>query len=273
LPAREAGLAEDRALIEDAVRTAGGIAKKYFGGEYRRWDKGAGQPVTEADLAVDKYLRETLTKARPGYGWLSEETEDDPARREKKNVFVVDPIDGTVAFLKKRPHFTVCVALVRDGRPVIGVVLNPVLDECFAANDGEGATLNGETIRVSGRSELEGCRMCAARSMFEHPAWNNPPNRPWPPMHIETRNSVAYRMALVASGAYDATLALSAKRDWDMAAADIIVREAGGGLVTAHDGTIPRYNGAHAIQPSLIAAGPKLHAEILSRVRHINLQR
>ncbi|HEY2034644.1 MAG TPA: 3'(2'),5'-bisphosphate nucleotidase CysQ [Rhizomicrobium sp.] len=254
------------------MRAAGAIARKYYGGDYKRWDKGKGQPVTEADLAVDKYLRETLLAARPDYGWLSEETEDDPSRLERKDVFVVDPIDGTIAFLKNRPHFTICVALVHDGRPVIGVVLNPVLDECFAANDGEGATLNGHPIHVSNRTELEGCRMCAAHDMMEHSAWNTPPNRPWPPMHIENRNSVAYRMALVASGTFDATLALSAKRDWDIAAADIIVREAGG-IVTTHDGTVPRYNGPQTIQPSLIAAGPALHAEILSRVRHINLQR
>jgi myo-inositol-1(or 4)-monophosphatase len=272
LPALEAGLAGDRALIERAVRSAGVIARKFYGSDYKKWDKGKGQPVTEADLAVDKYLRETLTAARPGYGWLSEETEDDPSRLQRQTVFVVDPIDGTVAFLKNRPHFTICVALVRDGRPVIGVVFNPILDECFAANSGEGATLNGNPIQVSDRAQLEGCRMCAARDMFEHPAWNNPPNRPWPAMHIETRNSIAYRMALVSNGAFDATLALSAKRDWDMAAADILVREAGG-IVTAHDGAIPRYNGEQAIQPSMISAGPKLHAEILSRVRHINLQR
>lgn len=272
MPAREAGLAGDRALIEQAVRSAGAIARKFYGSDYRKWDKGKGQPVTEADLAVDKYLRETLTGARPDYGWLSEETEDEPSRLDRQSVFVVDPIDGTIAFLKNRPHFTICVALVRDGRPVIGVVLNPVLGECFVAVHGEGATMNDKTIHVSNRAELEGCRMCAARDMLEHPAWNTPPNRPWPPMHIETRNSIAYRMALVANGAFDATLALSAKHDWDIAAADIIVREAGG-IVTTHDGAIPRYNGAQAIQPSMIAAGPKLHAEILSRVRHINLQR
>ena len=254
------------------MRAAGAIARKYYGGDYRQWSKGKGQPVTEADLAVDKYLRETLTAARPDYGWLSEETEDDPSRLEKRDVFVVDPIDGTIAFLKGKPHFTICAALVRDGRPIIGVVFNPVLDEFFAANHGEGATLNGSPIHVSARAELEDCRMLSDRAMLEHPAWNTPPNRPWPPMHIETRNSVAYRMALVASGAFDATLALSAKRDWDMAAADIIVREAGG-VVTTHDGNIPRYNGTHAIQPSLIAAGLALHAEILSRVHHINLQR
>ncbi|MGN6516726.1 MAG: 3'(2'),5'-bisphosphate nucleotidase CysQ [Rhizomicrobium sp.] len=270
MPAREAGLSEDRALIEEAVRSAGEIARRYYGGDYKRWDKGKGQPVTEADIAVDKYLRETLTAARPDYGWLSEETEDDPARLAKRSVFVVDPIDGTIAFLKNRPHFTVCVALVRDERAVIGVVLNPILNECYAASAEQGASLNGAPIHVSRRAQLEGGRMCAARSMFEHPAWNDPPNRPWPPMHIETRNSVAYRMALVASGAFDAAVALSAKHDWDMAAADIIVREAGG-VVTTHDGTVPRYNRAQAIQPSFVAAGPALHEQILSRVRHLKL--
>ena len=101
------------------MRAAGAIARKYFGGDYKQWSKGKGQPVTEADLAVDKYLRETLTAARPAYGWLSEETEDDSSRLEKRDVFVVDPIDGTIAFLKGKPHFTICAALVRDGRPVI----------------------------------------------------------------------------------------------------------------------------------------------------------
>lgn len=270
MPAHEAGLSEDRALIEEAVRSAGEIARKFYGGDYKRWDKGKGQPVTEADIAVDRYLRDTLTAARPDYGWLSEETEDDPARLQKQSVFVVDPIDGTIAFLKNRPHFTVCVALVREERPLIGVVLNPILNECYAASLDQGATLNGKPIHVSHRAQIEGSRMCAARSMFEHPAWRTPPNRPWPPMHIETRNSVAYRMVQVASGAFDAALVLSAKRDWDMAAADIIVREAGG-IVTTHEGAVPRYNWPQATQPSLIAAGPELYEQILSRVRHIKL--
>ncbi len=272
MPAADAALEQDRALIEQAVRKAGSIARGFFGGDYKQWDKGKGQPVTDADLAVDKYLRETLTDARPGYGWLSEETKDTPARRGKEFVLVVDPIDGTIAFMKGRPHFTVCVALVRGDRPVIGAVYNPMLDEFYAAAEGQGATLNGHAIHVSPRDTLEGCRMLGDRAMLLHPAWNTAPNQPWPPMEIETRNSIAYRMALVASGAFDATLALSAKRDWDIAAADLIVREAGG-IVTTHDGHIPRYNSDQAIQPSLICAGPALHRQILARVGHVQLPR
>jgi myo-inositol-1(or 4)-monophosphatase len=272
LPAAEAAPNKDRALIEEAVRKAGDIARGYFGGEFKQWDKGKGQPVTEADLAVDKYLREALTGARPDYGWLSEETIDTPARRGKELVFVVDPIDGTIAFMKGRPHFTICVALVRGDRPVIGIVYNPVLEEFYAASEGEGATLNGQAIHVSSREELKGCRMLADRTLLTHPAWNEPPSTPWPPMEIESRNSVAYRMALVASGAFDAMIALSAKRDWDMAAADLIVREAGG-IMTTHDGQIPRYNGEQAIQPSAICAGPLLYPQIFSRLGHIKLPR
>src|ERR1700743_1661614 len=156
--------------------------------------------------------------------------------------------------MKGRPHFTVCVAVVRGDRPIVGAVYNPMLDEFYAATDGGGATLNDKTIHVSSRDALEGCKMLGDRTMFVHPAWNEAPSRPWPPMEIETRNSIAYRMVLVASGAFDATLALSAKRDWDMAAADLIVREAGG-IVTTQDGHIPPHNGDQATQPPLFLSG------------------
>lgn len=252
------------------MRDAGAIARKFYRGSYRRWDKGKGQPVTECDLAIDKFLSDRLTGARPKYGWLSEETEDDPARLRTEFVFVVDPIDGTVAFLKNRPHFTICAAVVRDGRPLAAAVYNPITGECFTAIHGDGAKLNGKPIHVSARQELEGCRMLGPKTTFEHPSWNIAPQIPWPPMHVETRNSVAYRLTLVACGSFDATVALSAKHDWDLAASDLIVQEAGG-LVTTHTGAKMRYNGADPVQPSVVAAGPELHARILERVRGATL--
>jgi myo-inositol-1(or 4)-monophosphatase len=263
---------DDLDLLTATVREAGEIARRFFGGQYKRWSKAQGSPVTEADLAVDKFLSERLRAARPGYGWLSEETEDDPARLECDSVFIVDPIDGTVAFLKGKPHFTICAAVVTDGRPVAGVVYNPITDECFAARAGDGATLNGALIHATAREELEGCRMLADKAMLGHAAWNDPPNIPWPPMEIETRSSIAYRLALVANGSFDAMMALSAKRDWDLAAADVIAREAGS-VVTAHDGTPLRYNRADALQASVIAAGPALYERLTARVAHIKLPR
>jgi myo-inositol-1(or 4)-monophosphatase len=262
----------DLELLVAAAREAGAIARGFFGGDYKRWSKAQGSPVTEADLAVDRFLREHLLAARPGYGWLSEETDDDPARLGHRTLFIVDPIDGTVAFLKGKPHFTICAAVVHDERPVAGVVYNPITEECFAARIGAGATCNGAAIHASGREEIEGCRMLGDKQMFEHPAWNDPPNRPWPPMEIETRNSIAYRLALVANGSFDAMMALSAKRDWDLAAADIVLTEAGG-IVTAHDGSALRYNRPDAMQVSVVGSGPALHARLIDRVAHIKLPR
>ena len=259
-------------LLEKSVRDGGAIARRYFGGEFKRWDKSKGNPVTEADIEIDGFLKTTLRAARPEFGWLSEETEDDPARLATQSQFVVDPIDGTIAFMKGRPHFTICAGVVTDGAPVAGAVYNPITEECFTARLGGGAFLNGAAIHVSDRAELEGCRMLSDKAMLAHPAWDKPPNRPWPPMEVETRNSIAYRMALVAAGQFDAALALSSKRDWDLAAAQIVASEAGG-VVTTHTGATLGYNRTSTIHPSLVVAGPRLHATILARVAHLNLPR
>jgi myo-inositol-1(or 4)-monophosphatase len=259
---------DDLALIEASVREAGSIARSYFGGSYKKWDKGKGDPVTEADLAIDKFLREAFAAARPEYGWLSEESEDDPRRLTTGFTFIVDPIDGTVAFLKQRPHFTVSVALVRDGLPVVGVVFNPMTEECFTAIAGEGAAMNGARIHASDAHEVAHCRMLGDRTMFARQEWNTPPLTPWPPMEIETRGSIAYRLALVAEGRFDAALALTGKRDWDLAAGDLIVREAGG-IVSTHKGEPMRYNGRQTVQPSVVAAAPRLHPLLIDRVKGV----
>jgi myo-inositol-1(or 4)-monophosphatase len=249
---------DDLALLEDAVRAAGDIARKFYGGDYKRWSKEGGSPVTEADLAVDAYLFETLTAARSDYGWLSEESADDPVRLTRQDVFVVDPIDGTVAFLKNRPHFTICAAVVTNGLPVCGAIYNPISEELYTARRDQGARRNGRPIHASSRTGVEGCAMLGDRAQLSLP--------PWPPMHVQNRNSVAYRVMLVADGSADASVSLTAKRDWDLAAADVILHEAGGRLTDA-TGKSLRYNGPVTIQPSLIAAGHELHTEILDLLR------
>jgi myo-inositol-1(or 4)-monophosphatase len=249
---------DDLKLLEVAVRAAGDIARKFYGGDYKRWSKEGGSPVTEADLAVNTYLCETLTAARPDYGWLSEESADDPARLSRRDVFVVDPIDGTVAFLKNRPHFTICAAVVTDGVPICGAIYNPISEELYTARRGQGARRNGQPIHASGRTGLEGCAMLGDRTQLTLP--------PWPTMHVQNRNSVAYRVMLVADGSADASVSLTAKRDWDLAAADVILHEAGGRLTDAKGKSL-RYNGPVTIQPSLVAAGPELHTEIIKLLR------
>ena len=262
--------ADDLALLTDAALGAGEIAKRFFGGTYRRWDKDKGEPVTEADLAIDRFLRHRLTAARPDYGWLSEESADNEERKSAKRTFVVDPIDGTVAFLKSRPHFTHALAIVEDGRPLTAVVLNPITGECFRAQAGRGATLDDNPAHASARHTVEGCRMLAPKALFEHPAWSSAPNVPWPPMHVETRNSIAYRLALVGAGLFDAAISLSSKHDWDLAAGDLIVQEAGGRM-TDHRGEVLRYNGDVPIQRSMVAGGPLLHPLLIERTRRLTL--
>jgi len=249
---------DDLRLLEDAVRAGGNIARKFYGGDYKRWSKEGGSPVTEADLAVNRYLCETLMAARTDYGWLSEESADDPTRLSRRHVFVVDPIDGTVAFLKNRPHFTICAAVVVDGRPCCGAIYNPISDELYSARSGDGARRNGAPIHVTARETLAECAMLGDRTQLTR--------APWPMLHVQNRNSVAYRLMLVADGSADASVSLSAKRDWDLAAADVILHEAGGFLTDAH-GTTLRYNGASTIQPSLVAANPALHAGIIALLR------
>jgi myo-inositol-1(or 4)-monophosphatase len=246
---------DDLKLLEDTVRQAGDIARRYFGGDYKRWSKEGGSPVTEADLAVNAFLRERLTAARPSYGWLSEENADDPARLAKRDLFLIDPIDGTIAFLKNRPHFTICAAVVTEGRPSCGVVYNPISDELYSARTGGGAHRNAAPIRVGSRQQLQGAAMLGDRTQFHGP--------PWPPMHVQNRNSVAYRLVLVADGSADASVSLTAKRDWDLAAADIILAEAGGCLSDAKGATLV-YNNPVTTQASLVAANPVLHAEIIA---------
>ena len=253
----------DTALLEDAVRQGGEIAKSFLTGQNKIRSKPDGSPVSEADLAVDRFLTGRLRPARPDYAWMSEETADDPARLTARRVFIVDPIDGTVAFLKGRPHFTICAAVVEGDAPVAAAVYNPLAEECFTATRGAGTWLNGRPIRVSTRDRLEGCRMLASKTTLHNPCWGGVP---WPPMTVETPNSMAYRIALVACGAFDASVSLSATHDWDLAAADLIVREAGG-LISSHKGFAPRYNRMDTTQPSVVAAGRALYDAILSRVK------
>jgi myo-inositol-1(or 4)-monophosphatase len=242
----------DLALILDAAREAGELARRLrrqgLEIEYKADD---GSPVTNADLAADKLLTTRLCAARPDYGWLSEETADDPRRMGRQRIFVVDPIDGTRAFLKDRPWWSVAIAVVEDGLPVAAAVYAPELDEAFAAALGQGATLNGRPIAPSGAAALEDCRMAGDPVVFGHWSWPTP----WPAtMYVEQRSSTAYRMCAVAAGEFDAAVAPA--------------REAGC-FVGDHTGEAFRFNRARPSQASLICATPALAPLILARVGHI----
>lgn len=257
--------AEDLALLIAAAREAGALAR-----DMRRrgleidYKEGDGTPVTNADLAADRLLTERLRAARPAYGWLSEETADDTDRLSRERIFVVDPIDGTRAFLNNRPWWSISLAVVKGDQVVAGVVFAPEFEEVYAATAGGGATLNGQPVAPSEMTTLEACRMVGDPVVFNHWSWPTP----WPAMQVEQRNSTAYRMCLVAAGLFDAAVAPVRKSDWDVAAGDLIAREAGC-FVGDHNGEGFRYNRVRPSQASLICATPALAPLILDRVGHI----
>jgi myo-inositol-1(or 4)-monophosphatase len=254
--------AKDLALLRDAALAAGPLMRDGFNADYEIWSKGAAGPVTEIDLAVDAMLKERLRGARGDYGWLSEETADNAERLSRRRVFVVDPIDGTRAFIKKKPDFVTALAVVEDGNPVVGVVYNPITGELYEAVAGEGATLNGEPLSVSDANAVEGARMIGPKDVFANPRWPTP----WPAMEITHKNAIAYRMALIATGAHDAMVALGWKAEWDIAAATVIVREAGGRVTDPWDGEIS-FNCPDPRAPGVVAAGPALHPSLIERVK------
>lgn len=249
---------EDLSLIREAVLAAGKIAKDAFeANDSEVWDKSNNSPVTDADIAVNDYLLKTLCDARPGYGWLSEETKDDHSRHACPRTFVVDPIDGTRAFIDRTPNFTVSVAIIQDGKSIAGVVYNPLKDELFEASLGGGAKLNGEVISAPDSDSIEGIRMVGYARKFRR--------LDWPDMNCRVANSMAYRMVLVACGQADATVAFTPKSDWDVAAAQLIGSEAGA-IVTNLRGKAPSYDGETTSGLGVICAGKTLHALLLARI-------
>lgn len=245
-------------MLKSAVREGGGLALQYFRSGAKNWEKKPGDPVSEADLAVDALLKQKLKDARPDYGWLSEETVDDKMRLAHETVWIVDPIDGTRSFIKGRPEFTVCAGLVRNGRPIAGVVFNPATDEFFEAKTGGGAYLNGEKITVNAKDDLVDARFFSSKKVFDYHQWHDLV----PKAHFSHVNSIAYRIVLVAMGKYDVSLSLTPKSDWDIAAADIILCEAGG-ISTLSDGETIFYNNEDVRHRNVISTSRNLHPAVM----------
>ncbi|MCW5724789.1 MAG: 3'(2'),5'-bisphosphate nucleotidase CysQ [Maricaulaceae bacterium] len=249
--------ASDRALLREAAFAAGDVLARMFRDGAKAWEKRRGDPVTEADLAAEALLHECLAAARPDYGWLSEETPDDGSRLIRPRSFVVDPMDGTRAFVKGKPHFTVSLAVVEGGRPVAAAVFNPVTEEMFDAALGEGAALNGAAIEVSAARSIAGARLLGDPYRLKPFAAEG--------AEIVSRNSIAYRFALVAAGAFDGLVAVRGKSDWDLAAGRLLVEEAGG-VASDHAGAPLSFGGGGSRQPPPLAAGPALHALLRQRL-------
>lgn len=260
-PLREAD-ARDAALMIETVREAGALALRMFRTELRNWTKGKSSPVSEADIAVNDLLRNRLAAVTPEYGWLSEESADDRVRLERRRVWVVDPIDGTRSFLAGQEDWCVSLALVEDTVPLLGAVFVPASDEMFFAARGAGATRNDAPIRAS-----EGTRLDPARIVGPKPLIQRLGNALEAGAIHPRIGSLALKICRAAEGRLDVAFAGGQSHDWDLAAADLIVHEAGGTMTTL-TGDVIVYNRPDVSHETLVAAGRERHGRIVAHFRH-----
>jgi myo-inositol-1(or 4)-monophosphatase len=262
LPAIEvADPAEAAVRLAEHVREAGKLALSMFQTPIKSWTKAGSSPVCDADVAVDSFLRERLSAEGNGVAWLSEESVDDPARLAARFVWVVDPIDGTRAYLAGLPDWAVSAALVDNGRPVAACLYAPVTEEFFVAVADKGAKCNGVTIAASGGASLAQARIAGPKGFLERLAAVAPPFAAMPRLP-----SLALRLARVAQGTFDAAIAGGNSHDWDLAAADLLVHEAGGAITPFGGGPVI-YNRRVPRHGGLVAAGRERHAALIDLLR------
>jgi myo-inositol-1(or 4)-monophosphatase len=254
-------LTRDAALLKATVREAGALALSLFRTELKNWTKGASSPVSEADIAVNDLIAGRLRSATPDHGWLSEESADDDARLGKHLAWIVDPIDGTRGYLAGREDWCVSVALVEDTRPVLAAVFAPANDEFFFAARGRGALLNGLPIHAALGTMLDFSRIAGPKPLVQRLS------RSSGEISLHPRiGSLALRLCRVAQGTLDAAFAGGQSRDWDLAAANLIVQEANGNM-TALSGDTILYNRQEVTHGVLVAAGRDRHASIVEHFR------
>lgn len=250
--------ANDLRLLVEAAKAAGKIATPFWRQSLKVWEKDASAgPVTEADLAVDNMLQDRLLAARPNYGWLSEESVDDDKRLAAKRVFVIDPIDGTRSFIAGERTWAHSLAVVEDGRVISAAVYLPLRGKLYTAHLGGGAYLNGYRISSSTRSSLEGAQVLSAKASFDPAFWSTE----IPSIGKHFRSSLAYRLALVAEGRFDAMLSFRNTWEWDVAAGSLLVTEAGAN-VSDRKGNPAIFNNPTPAIDGMIAASPGVHHEL-----------
>jgi myo-inositol-1(or 4)-monophosphatase len=247
--------------IESALEASRKIFERFTPGEIAAEYKAGLDPVTEADLAVNALLHKELL--RGDEGWLSEESVDDPSRLQKKNVWIVDPLDGTREFVAGIPEFCISIAYAVDGRSVAGGICNPATNEVFLGAIGSGITYNGKPAKTSSQAKLDGATVLASRSESKRGEWKRFESANF---KIREMGSVAYKLALVAAGLADATFTLVPKHEWDIAAGAALV-ESAGGFVRTPDNQPLRCNMKSPLLAGLVAGGPNLQTDLMDLIQ------
>ncbi len=248
----------DSQRLESIVSEAGRIAHGLWpgaGNALQSWEKKPGDPVCEADIAVDAFLKRELGALLPAAGWLSEETADDPARLAKDLIWLVDPVDGTRDFIRGRSGWAVSVALISDGRPLIGMLCAPARGETWQAVAGQGARRNGAPLTASNRSAFSGSRVPAHAL----------PATDADLLAVDQPNSIALRIAMVAADEADLVATLRWGFEWDIAAAGMIAREAGARVTDAY-GQKLAYNKRDPRAYGVLVSSPAIHDAAVERL-------
>src|SRR6201987_6021914 len=234
----ENDLTREVKLAKKAAREAGEILRGYYKREgLKVGSKGHDNPVTQADLEADRAIKKLLRDPFPEYGWLSEETVDNDARLKCRRVWIVDPLDGTKEFINGIPEFSVAIALIEDGVPILGVTYNPIKREMYWAARGTGCHLNTSRVRVTRTRNLKGGTVLASHSETSRGEWQVFHGM----LKGSQTGSVAYKLAMVAAGKGDATFTRSPKSEWDIASGAALLAEAGGTMTDIH-GALIRFN-------------------------------
>jgi myo-inositol-1(or 4)-monophosphatase len=256
----------DLEVAVEAAHAAGEIVMTYFKSSYDVQDKGGipgeENPVTSADLASNRLLKERLGAAFPEDGWLSEETADSTYRLKQRRVWVVDPIDGTKEFILGIPQFCISIGLAVDGRAVVGVIRNPARDETFSGAIGIPPTFNGRPMKATDVSALSQAVCLASRTECEK-GWFDHFTRQGHFAKVEPIGSVAYKLALIAAGRGDVSFSLTRKNEWDLAGGAGILAAAGLPL-TDRAGDPIRFNRADTLVGGCVTANPNLMSALLA---------
>jgi myo-inositol-1(or 4)-monophosphatase len=249
-------------LLLEAADNAGQIALEFFKKNPKVWYKDADQgPVTEADIKINEMLIKKLQCARPEYGWLSEETEDNQERLSKDYVFIIDPIDGTRSFIDGHENYACALGISFKGQMQTAVVQMPSLNKIFWANIGQGTYENGKKVTVSSQTDITQSSLLTAKPNLDPSLWPGGV----PPVKQAYRSSLAYRLCLAANGSFDAMVTLRDCWEWDIAAGDLIVREAGG-KVTDRLGNDLHFNNCIPKRPGVLAGSKSIHSNLLRRL-------
>lgn len=245
--------------LKTIVKKAGAVALEYFGKPNEVTTKPDGSKVSAADYAVNDFLKAQLTALDPSIGWLSEESPLPENRLTTSRLWIVDPIDGTSSFLNDAPDWTVVAALIENGQPILSAVYNPVHAQLFLAQKGQGAQLNDKPIQTSATVDLNKARIITSKGHFNR-TFENHKQRPsyiW-------RCSMAYRICLVACGEVDATISLTPKSDWDIAASHLILEESGGKIGTPKGQAIS-YNNRELRHVGVVGATNNLYTPLIEK--------